>query len=1063
MYSVLLSKIIPPDTSQYYMRRATITKKLSKIEQAKLTILHSGAGFGKTSALAQFVSDNDRHLFSWYQVTEEDDGVLPFFRNLFYSIQHVAPKFGQSIFGWDHFSMFPKIEELNRMYTLFINEFYKIKQPLYIVIDDFHLVHHVFQINYVLNKIIEHLPSHVHIIVASRIYPTWNCLLSLKAKGQLIECVKEDFVFSNEEIQVLFEDYFGRFLSPEEIEKILTVTEGWAIGILLLAMQSNDSSLSIEDITNYSLKDFFTYLSEEVFDNMAKEEQDVLLKCSIFQSFSLSLIEKFYNEQTAKTLEQLVNKHGFIQPLKGRTEFRLHALFQQFLEIKLREQDEAGYLFLHEKATQFYMMENEAVHAIYHAYKTKDDWFIADVLVRFAEHFIKAGQFDYFVERLKEIVEEAKIHYYSLFYYEGECQRFRAQYEKAKQAYDQCLLYAKEQNDELYVLKANAGLAHIYLDTIQPALAQEYLMEALTLSERVELKEEELQLLQRQFAENLVNLGKASEAEQWVKAKEIPTDILMHGNLDVRILLRQGKLHEAKRLIQLRSGRHSLTPAAHRESDVLHSLILSFMGENIAAYEYASTCVLNSKRDHTQYGEAVAHLRKGHALLLIHPFQLEFAENSYKKTISLMDEIQVTRAKAESFMGLSIVKARQGFFNEAIHYAKVGLYETERVQDRWVSALLFTALTIIYFENNEEIKALKNAKKAKQLFKQCDDQYGEMVTQFWISLIAYKTNDEELFKEAFSKFMNLCFANDYVFFYQRKTLLGPRSLSVFFQLVKYATTLFHDESMNSIKKTYQLIESQTVPKYTIALQLFGPFSMCRNWELIDEKEWKREKAKELFLYLYLHRNRFVSKEELMNVLWPNGEMNAMNRDFKVVYNACLKVLQPERKAREESGYILRKQSMYRLIENHTFLSDVDYYLMFTNKGLDEKNPLLANDWLLLAQSLYKGELLEDFVHIDWLSGKREEYRKQYILLLERLAQNNIRLKQFNEAIQWAERLIEQDATWEEGYRLLMLSYYHLNNRPQAIKWYEKCVQVLQDEFAIEPMETTTQIYDMIVR
>src|SRR5690606_18124547 len=118
----------------------------------------------------------------------------------------------------------------------------------------------------------------------------------------------------------------------------------------------------------------------------------------------------------------------------------------------------------------------------------------------------------------------------------------------------------------------------------------------------------------------------------------------------------------------------------------------------------------------------------------------------------------------------------------------VGLYETERVQDRWVSALLFTALTIIYFENNEEIKALKNAKKAKQLFKQCDDQYGEMVTQFWISLIAYKTNDEELFKEAFSKFMNLCFANDYVFFYQRKTLLGPRSLSVFFQLVKYATT-----------------------------------------------------------------------------------------------------------------------------------------------------------------------------------------------------------------------------------------------------------------------------------
>ena len=91
MYSVLLSKIIPPDTSHYYMRRASITKKLTKIEQSKLTILHSGAGYGKTSALAQFVADKEQHLFSWYQVTKEDDDVLPFFRNLFYSIQKVAP------------------------------------------------------------------------------------------------------------------------------------------------------------------------------------------------------------------------------------------------------------------------------------------------------------------------------------------------------------------------------------------------------------------------------------------------------------------------------------------------------------------------------------------------------------------------------------------------------------------------------------------------------------------------------------------------------------------------------------------------------------------------------------------------------------------------------------------------------------------------------------------------------------------------------------------------------------------------------------------------------------
>ena len=68
-------------------------KKLSKISQAKLTVLQSGAGYGKTSALTQLTSDKNL-LFSWYQVAEEDDDILPFMRHLFYSIQRVCKNFG---------------------------------------------------------------------------------------------------------------------------------------------------------------------------------------------------------------------------------------------------------------------------------------------------------------------------------------------------------------------------------------------------------------------------------------------------------------------------------------------------------------------------------------------------------------------------------------------------------------------------------------------------------------------------------------------------------------------------------------------------------------------------------------------------------------------------------------------------------------------------------------------------------------------------------------------------------------------------------------------------------
>ena len=61
--------------------------------------------------------------------------------------------------------------------------------------------------------------------------------------------------------------------------------------------------------------------------------------------------------------------------------------------------------------------------------------------------------------------------------------------------------------------------------------------------------------MQRQYAENLVNLGKAYESEQWVKKMNLPEDVLYQGNLDVRTMLRQGKLSEAKMLIKIRQAK----------------------------------------------------------------------------------------------------------------------------------------------------------------------------------------------------------------------------------------------------------------------------------------------------------------------------------------------------------------------------------------------------------------------------------------------------------------------------------------------------------------------------
>lgn len=1061
---VLLSKCIPPMPTPHYLRRSSLMKKLAKSKQAKVTILHSGAGYGKSSALAHYFADQSSS-YAWYQMTEEDDDLLPFLRHFLHSIKRVYPTFGDDFQQWDHFSMFPKVEELNKLYTLFANEFYTIKEPFYMILDDFHVVQHVFQINYIVDKLIEYLPQNIHIIVATRVYPTWNCLRSLKMNGQLIECKEADFVFTEEEIQVLFEDSFELKLTPQDARTILAITEGWAMAILLMAMQNRNNKISFERLTNGSLQDFFAYLSDEIYERVGEEVQQSLLQYSIFQTFSLEMIQELFGEKEVIRLQELVTKHAFIQPLSDHSAYRFHSLVQQFLEDKWQQVNPRLCKALHRQAVDYFVRKGNMVEAVYHAFKTKDEDYIGELLVKHATYFIKLGQFDWLLERIKVLSWECRERYYQLYYIEGECQRFRAQYEKAKQAYELCLKEAVRQCDDLVVLRANAGLAHIYIDTIQPATAEKYLLNVLQRAKHVHIQIDELHMLQRLYAENLVNLGCAGDAEKWVQEMNLPSAILMQGNLDVRIFLRQGKLVQAKATIQNRLLQDPNLLDAHRETDVLLSLIYAMLGEGELAKEAASQGLLNSERKHAHFSNAVAFLRSGHAELLLNPWHLQDAVKFYQIAIHNMDKMQIVRAKAEAYMGLAIAKGRIGLVEEALMDIHQGLYETERVQDRWVSGLIYIAMTMIYVENNYFTEAQVAAEKALPLFKMAKDYHGEMILHFWLAKIAFERQDEFTFYKHFYAFASTLHQHSYYFYVVKQTLFGPRDLTAFYVLFQYAESLAQCdlELISQIKKKMSFEWDGKFSGSALQVQLFGPLTVLRHWKELNDRVWQRDKAKELFVFLYMHRHRFVSKEEIMHTLWPSDDEEAMKRDFKVAYNAMLKVLEPERTAREESFYVTRKQSMYRLIGEPFIQSDVDSFLYYMNKGFEEKNPILANEWLSKASYLYRGTLFEDKPQIEWIQTERNRLARNHIEVLERLAQVNTRLKNFDQVIRICEQILTIDVTWEEAYRLMMYSFYQLNNRALAVKCYEKCVEVLHTELKIEPMESTVEMYEMIIR
>ncbi|MBD7985160.1 hypothetical protein H9649_11220 [Sporosarcina sp. Sa2YVA2] len=1055
---VIQSKLMPPMPSVTYMRRASFIKRMRLAEQVKLTFIHSGAGYGKSSGLATYFYDV-KASYSWYSVTEEDDDVLPFITHLTQSIRRIRPSFGHSRSEWD---ILHNDLDIERWLAQFMNELCEIDTAFYIIIDDFHHVDHVFTINYILEKMITLLPPQIHLIVASRTRPRWASLAKLRMMGQSIELTEEDLLFSEEEVAVFYEDYFYQTLTDAEAASIVQLTEGWAIAVNLLAIHLTGSEKDFSIEMKPALHDLFAYLSEEVFNRMSVSEQKWALSFSIFPMFSEDLIQDFYGNEAVNILKELASRHMFIQSL-GEGTYRYHALFQQFLERKWQSADHENYVTIQKEAVTYYLQQSDSNQAILHAVKSGDSDFIGRIIVDNGSALIKSGQFEWLLDILKNLHSAIKDKHYPLHYYEGQAHRYRAYYEKARIAYSACIKIAESCNDDYYIGKAHAGIAHIYLDTIQPGLADPHLLNAILYAEKsgkTSLHEKEL--LKRQFAENLVNLGKGLAASQWVMQEIADKSILQEGNLDARIALRTGKLNEAQKILTARE-QNSVLPDSHREADVLLSLIYAMTGQSALAVMCAENGIRLGKEEKSSFIEAVGRIRLGHAKILEDASDMSASKAYYLRAIAQMDELNVSRGNAEPYMGLAILYARLGNFTEAIRYGKAGLHETDRVQDGWLSGLIHISLGIVYAYAKDGNSAEKHLKEAERLFTACGDRYGEMVSCFWLMNVYEHMENVDSFSKYADLFFTILQEQDYFYFLTTNTMFGPFDRQSIYPLVFQASKVHPEHA--GIQQAIHLLQLKDIenhPGYKLGVTVLGPFTVTLGFEEVHERKWQRDKAKELFLYLLLNKNRYVPKEEIMLALWTDVDEKTADRDFKVALNALLKVLEPNRTAREPSFFILRKQTMYQLNPQADIQTDLDRFKRYMEKGLAEKSAHQSIEYLSKAAALYKGKLFEEKMSVEWIDTEREQIGQQYIQVIEKLAQSYTRLQHYSKTIEWAEKLVRIDPTWEEAYRLLMYAHYQLQNRPQSIKWYNKCREVLEEEFSIGPMETTEQMYKMIM-
>jgi LuxR family transcriptional regulator, maltose regulon positive regulatory protein len=1051
------------------LRRAKLTRKFKNINRFPLTLIHAEAGYGKSTAISLYVTD-EKFQCCWYALSSLDEDILPFLSYLIASIRTTVPGFGKKLEQYiNEMDRYVRVQELNLLCSLFINEVISVKKSLTLILDDFHQVEHSYAVNSWMEILLEHIPVNLHLVVISRNRPNWRPITRMKANGDVLELTKEDLVLSHDEVEVLLNEIHGMTLSQVELNHVYELTEGWVIALGMIAGQNQDCLHLKDDFSQHShcLKALFQYLAMEVFSKQEPHIQYFLEKTSILDEMNKEICNSILGiTDSEKLLNQLREKNLFIQKIT-ETEYRYHTLFKGFLEEQLRVSHPECFYSLHERAARYFQNHDQLEEALMHFEKINQSTAIASLLQENGVMLLESGKLEGMFERLSKIPDSEKDYTCTLWFLQGEIHRYRSNYREAEDCYQRAIIVAEKHNDIIGKSKALEGKARIYLDTIRPNQAERLLYEAIDLLEKSEHQSEvEIAKLYQLLAENLINLGHVEKAEKWLNRAKMLNVRLDDGNLEARLYLRTGKFEKAKKILLTQGGEglydKPTLPQSHRETELLLSIIAAFTGNGEKAKGLAQEGINHGLSKKAPFVEACGWIRMGHAVQLMNRYDSKLAVDCYETALEIMDNLRIEKGKAEALMGLCYLYGSNGDYESALKTGKLALQETESVKDIWLSGLITLCIGIASFYHGRSTEGILELKKAEEMFQQCGDDYGLMLSHFWLAYFNYHLGEKQNFAEHFSIFLMKVEHGHYEFFLSKRTIFGPRDLQVFAPLLIEAQKLqVPSHYIFKLLRDMNLVQMDSHPGYTLRVNALGTFRVWIGEHEVEGKGWQRGKAKELFQLLITKKLQLIPKEEIYQILWPGQTEANAARDFKVALNALNHVLEPNRKARSNSFFILRDGVSYGLNPNAGLEIDTLFFEQYMILGLEEKNTDKAMDYLKKGLQYYSGDFLPDRRYDDWCIQERERLQGYFLRGAEKFAQACVRKEEYDHGIEWCLKILNKDATWEEAYRLLMYCYYRKNNRPQAIKWYKKCCEALKQELGVTPMEPTVHMYEML--
>ncbi|WP_100486719.1 response regulator [Sporolactobacillus pectinivorans] len=248
--------------------------------------------------------------------------------------------------------------------------------------------------------------------------------------------------------------------------------------------------------------------------------------------------------------------------------------------------------------------------------------------------------------------------------------------------------------------------------------------------------------------------------------------------------------------------------------------------------------------------------------------------------------------------------------------------------------------------------------------------------------------------------------------------------------------IMKDRLRRTIGRLVKNIESNSselaLPKESFGIECFGGLKFYRinghSKKYISVK-WRTSKARELYAYLLSEHDRFISKDTLIDLLWPEADpVKGSTQLYTTIYQI--------RKLMEKLPF------HHRIVKN-----DIGYSLSLAGTPVDaeEWEKALAQLSMIDASNykehirmfkIYRNHYFEEYGYL-WAESKRARLCQLWLEHAYRLIDFLIRDKNYAEALDVCQQVDQIEPDDERNMKYEMTLYNRTGNVEGAIRVYEK--------------------------